>query len=136
VEENEKLSLILEALDEKKAQDVVTLNVSLQTQMMDVLVICTGTSNVHIRSLADGVIESMKEHGYKGVRAEGYSDARWVLLDYGDVVLHIFAEDDREFYRLEEFWHGAPRLDLPTEADSDEDEPVATGARGAERSEA
>jgi ribosome-associated protein len=136
VEENEKLSLILEALDEKKAQDVVTLNVSLQTQMMDVLVICTGTSNVHIRSLADGVIESMKEHGYKGVRAEGYSDARWVLLDYGDVVLHIFAEDDREFYRLEEFWHGAPRLDLPIEADPDEDEPVAAGARGAERSEA
>ena len=113
MEENEKLALILEALDQKKAIDVVTLDVSRQTQMMDLLVICTGTSNIHIRALADGVIETMKEHGYKGVRAEGYNEARWVLLDYGDEVLHIFGADDREFYRLEEFWHGAPRIDLP-----------------------
>jgi len=130
VEENDKLALILEALDAKKALDVVMLDVSRQTQMMDLLVICTGTSNIHIRALADGVIESMKEHGYKGVRAEGYNEARWVLLDYGDVVLHIFAADDREFYRLEEFWQGAPRLDLTSEADRAEEEPAAAGARG------
>jgi ribosome-associated protein len=132
VEENERLALILEALEAKKPLDVVTLDVGRQTQMMDYLVICTGTSNVHIRSLADGVIETMKEHGYKGVRAEGYNEARWVLLDYGDVVLHIFGEDDREFYRLEEFWKGAPRLDLPVEPETDEEEPAAAapGARG------
>jgi ribosome-associated protein len=135
VEENEKLALILEALDAKKAQDVVTLEVGRQTQMMDLLVICTGTSNIHIRSLADGVIESMKEHGYKGVRAEGYNEARWVLLDYGDVVLHIFAEDDREFYRLEEFWQGAPRLDLPADPDLAEEEPATVGAASQERSD-
>lgn len=126
--ENEKLDLILEALDERKAVDVVTLYVSHQTQMMDYLVICTGTSNIHIRAVADGVLETMKEHGYKGVRAEGYNEARWVLLDYGDVVLHIFAQDDREFYRLEEFWKGAPRLDSgvpePAEAESGEYQPV------------
>ncbi len=132
MEENEKLALIREALDEKKALDVVTLDVSRQTQMMDFLVICTGTSNVHIRSLADGVIETMKENGYKGIRAEGYNEARWVLLDYGDVVLHIFAEDDREFYRLEEFWSGAPRLDRPAEPERADEEPatVSQGARG------
>ena len=122
MEENEKLALIREALDEKKALDVVTLDVSRQTQMMDFLVICTGTSNVHIRSLADGVIETMKENGYKGIRAEGYNEARWVLLDYGDVVLHIFAEDDREFYRL----------DRPAEPERADEEPatVSQGARG------
>src|SRR5437867_1763260 len=125
----------MEALDAKKALDVVTLDVSRQTQMMDILVICTGTSNVHIRSLADGVVESMKEHGYKGVRAEGYNDARWVLLDYGDVVLHIFAEDDREFYRLEQFWQGAPRLDVPADTDFTEEEPAVAGAGSPERSE-
>lgn len=130
MEENEKLDLILEALDAKKAQDVVTLDVSRQTQMMDYLVICTGTSNIHIRSLADGVIETMKEHGYKGVRAEGYNEARWVLLDYGEVVLHIFAEDDREFYRLEEFWKGAPRLEPAVEFSEEEAAAVASGARG------
>lgn len=132
MEENEKLALILEALEGKKAVDVVVLDVSGQTQMMDYLVICTGTSNIHIRALTDGVIEAMKEHGYKGVRAEGYTDARWVLLDYGDVVLHVFAEDDREFYRLEEFWKGAPRLELPPLAESDDEAPAATagGLRG------
>jgi ribosome-associated protein len=132
VEENEKLNLILEALDEKKALDIVTLDVSRQTQMMDLLVICTGTSNIHIRSLADGVIEKMKENGYKGVRAEGYNEARWVLLDYGELVLHIFAEDDREFYRLEEFWKGAPRLDLISGSEPLEEEPAAAahGTRG------
>lgn len=130
MEENEKLDLILEALDAKKAQDVVMLDVSRQTQMMDCLVICTGTSNIHIRSLADGVIETMKEHGYKGVRAEGYNEARWVLLDYGEVVLHIFAEDDREFYRLEEFWKGAPRLEPAVEFSEEEPVAAAPGARG------
>jgi len=103
--------LILEALDEKKAVDVLTLDVSHQTQMMDFLVVCTGTSNIHIRALADGVLETMKQVGIKGVRAEGYNEARWVLLDYGDVVLHIFSPDDREFYRLEEFWRAAPVLE-------------------------
>ena len=125
MELNEKLELIHTALDEKKGVDVVTLDVSGQTQMMDYLVICTGTSNVHIRALSDGVMEKMKERGYKGVRAEGYNEARWVLLDYGDVVLHIFAEDDREFYRLEEFWKGAPRLDASGEAvETAEEEPT------------
>jgi ribosome-associated protein len=126
VELNERLDLVLTALDEKKAVDVVTLDVSPLTQMTDYLVICTGTSNVPIRALADGVIETMKEHGYKGVRAEGYNDARWVLLDYGDVVLHIFTEDDREFYRLEQFWKGAERLDAAgDEATEEEPAPVA-----------
>jgi ribosome-associated protein len=116
VNDNEKLDIILQALDEKKAQDVVTLDVSGQTQMTDYLVICTGTSNIHIRSLADGVLEEMKKRGIKGVRAEGYNEARWVLLDYGDVVLHVFAQDDREFYRLEEFWNAAPRVEVSAAA--------------------
>jgi ribosome-associated protein len=111
VNENEKLEIILRALDEKKALDIVTLDVGGQTQMTDYLVICTGTSNIHIRAVTDGVLEEMKDRGIKGVRAEGYTEARWVLLDYGDVVLHIFAPDDREFYRLEEFWNAAPRVE-------------------------
>ena len=93
---------------------------------------CGMIARFHIRALADGVIETMKEHGYKGIRAEGYNEARWVLLDYGDVVVHIFAEDDREFYRLEEFWSGAPRLERPAEPERADEEPatVSQGARG------
>ena len=107
MDSKEKLSMILEALDEKRAVDVVTLEVSDLTLMTDYMVIATGTSNVHIRTLADSVLETLKEAGIKGIRAEGYQEARWVLVDYGDVVVHIFAEAERQFYRLEEFWRGA-----------------------------
>jgi ribosome-associated protein len=71
------------------------------------------------------VLEVMKQHGIKGVRAEGYNEARWVLLDYGDVVLHIFSPDDREFYRLEEFWRAAPFTDLMPEEAAASEEPSA-----------
>lgn len=96
----------MDALEDKRAVDVVVLEVGHRTQMTDTMVVCTGTSNIHIRALADGVIEKMKDAGYKGVRAEGYNDARWVLIDYADVILHIFAESEREFYQLEKFWGG------------------------------
>jgi ribosome-associated protein len=107
VESAEKLDLITDALEDKRAVDMVVLEVSHMTQMTDYMVICTGTSNIHIRALADGVLERMKQAGIKGARAEGYTDARWVLIDYGDVVLHVFAESEREFYQLEKFWQGA-----------------------------
>jgi ribosome-associated protein len=107
VDSREKLDLITDALEDKRALDVVVLDVGHLTQMTDYMAVCTGTSNIHIRALADGVIERMKDAGIKGVRAEGYNDARWVLIDYGDVVLHIFAESEREFYQLEKFWRGA-----------------------------
>jgi ribosome-associated protein len=106
VDSTEKLDLITDALEDKRAVDLVVLEVGHRTQMTDTLVVCTGTSNVHIRALADGVIEKMKDAGFKGVRPEGYTDARWVLIDYGDVILHIFAESERDFYQLEKFWGG------------------------------
>jgi ribosome-associated protein len=110
VESREKLEIVLEALEEKRAVDVVTLEVAELTLLTEYMVICTGTSNVHIRTLADAVLETLKERGIKGIRAEGYQEARWVLIDYGDVVVHIFAEEEREFYRLEEFWRDAKPL--------------------------
>ncbi len=110
MDSKEKLALVLEAADEKRALDVVTLEVSDLTLMTDYMVICSGTSTIHIRSVADGILEKLKAAGIKGIRAEGYQDARWVLIDYGDVVVHVFAEAEREFYRLEEFWRGAKPL--------------------------
>lgn len=108
MDSREKLDLIVDALEDKRAVDLMVIEVGHRTQMTDTMVVCTGTSNIHIRALADGVIEKMKDAGFKGVRAEGYTDARWVLIDYGDVILHIFAESEREFYQLEKFW-GATR---------------------------
>jgi ribosome-associated protein len=110
VDSKEKLALVMDAAEDKRAVDVVVLDVSELTLMTDYMVIGTGTSNVHIRSVADGILEKMKEAGFKGIRAEGYQEARWVLIDYGDVVVHVFSEAEREFYRLEEFWRGAKPL--------------------------
>jgi ribosome-associated protein len=104
LDSDEKLAVIRDAMEEMKAIDVSVLPVSEKTQMTDYMVVCSGTSNIHIRSIADKIIERLKERGIKGIRREGYNEARWVLMDFGDVVAHVFDAEDREFYRLEEFW--------------------------------
>jgi ribosome-associated protein len=68
------------------------------------MVICSGNSAIHIRAIADRIIERMKEREISGIRPEGYSEARWILMDFGDVVAHVFDPEDRAYYRLEEFW--------------------------------
>ncbi len=109
----EKTSLVLEAMDEKKALDPAKVEVRNRTVMADVLVIASGSSNVHIRSIADAVIEKLRDNGIKSKRLEGYEHATWVLLDYGDVIVHIFAPEEREFYRLEAYWSGAEKGSPP-----------------------
>ncbi len=104
MEADEKVRVIQDAMEELKAVDIRTLHVTERTQMTDYMVVCSGTSNIHIRSIADRVIERMKELGFDGVRREGYGEARWILMDYGDVVVHVFDPEDRTFYGLERFW--------------------------------
>ena len=100
----EKVRIIQEAMDELKAQDINVLHVTDKTQMTDFMVVCSGTSNIHIRAIADRIIERLKDHDVKGILREGYKEARWILMDFGDVVAHVFDPEDRKFYRLEEFW--------------------------------
>ena len=96
-----------------------------KTLMADYFILCTGTSRAHVHAIVDGVAEAMKEHGIRGGRREGYTQARWVLLDYGDVIVHIFAEDERKFYDLESLWRDtADRLG----AQSTEREPSDSSA--------
>lgn len=104
MDSEEKVSIIREAMDELKAIDINVMRVREKTQMTDYLVICSGTSSIHIRAIADRIIEAMKQAGVKGVRREGYNEARWILMDFGDVVAHVFDPEDREFYGLETFW--------------------------------
>ena len=91
-------------MDEVKGVDINVLSVAARTQLTDYMVICSGTSNIHIRAIADKILENLKEAGESGVRREGYGEARWVLMDFGDVVAHVFDPEDRKFYALEEFW--------------------------------
>lgn len=105
----EKTDLILSALEERKAVDPVVIDVHARTVMTESMIIATGTSNIHVRSLADSVIEKMSKNGMKNKRVAGYEDATWVLVDYGDVVVHVQSQEQRDRYRLEAYWSGAEK---------------------------
>jgi ribosome-associated protein len=109
----EKIALVMAALEDRKAIDLVAINVRNRTTMADTIIIASGTSRVHIKSLADAVIDKMGEIGFKNKRFEGYDEGVWVLLDYGDVIVHVFAPEQREFYRLEAYWSGAEKGSPP-----------------------
>ena len=76
----------------------------------DVFVIATGTSDRHVRSIVDGIVEALRAHGEKPFGVEGLEDGRWVLVDCNDVVVHVFLRDVRQHYDLERLWSDAPRL--------------------------
>jgi ribosome-associated protein len=108
-----------QVLDTKKAVDVVLLDVSELLWITDVFVIASGTSNRQVQSLADEIEFKLRESNRRPLRVEGRSEAEWVLLDYGDVVVHIFQPTVREYFNLERLWGDAPRVDW---------EPAATEA--------
>ncbi len=104
-----------EAASEKKGSDIVALNVAEMLVVTDYFVVITGMNDRQVRTIAEEVERKMKEAGSAVVGREGEGDARWLLLDFGDVVVHVFQPDERDFYRLERLWSEAPRLDLPEE---------------------
>lgn len=99
-----KTERIVEALEGKKARDISVIDMREISILADYFVICNGTSTTHIKTLSDEVEEKMSKMGLRYTHKEGYSTARWILVDYGDVVVHIFHEDERLFYNLERLW--------------------------------
>lgn len=95
---------IVETLKDKKAKDVKSIDISEITVIADYFIICSGTSTTHIKALADEVEVKMNEMNVEMLRKEGYNSARWILLDFNSAVVHIFHEEDREFYNLERLW--------------------------------
>ena len=106
------------AATDKQATDPVVLQVGEVLAIVDWFVVTSGRNERQVRTIADGVEARLKAAGAGGpLRSEGFDDARWVLLDYGDVVVHVFLEEVREFYALERLWGDVPRLDwAPAEA--------------------
>lgn len=116
----EILHSCIELAEEKKAKDITTIALAGQTIISDYFVIATASSVRQAQSICDNVEEGMKQLGCPPVRIEGYRDARWILLDFSVVVMHIFQEEERAFYDLERLWSGSERkLEL---ADAAEDE--------------
>jgi ribosome-associated protein len=102
----EKLNVILEALKEKKAKQIVTIDLQkVGTAICDYFVICHGDSTTQVSALSDAVIRKMKKELHTGAHhVEGTNNSLWVLLDYSDIVVHVFLNEKRDFYRLEELW--------------------------------
>ncbi|CAN5731076.1 ribosome silencing factor [soil metagenome] len=109
----EKLAIITEAADELKAERIETLEVRSKTSMADYFVVCSGNSDRHIQSIAEKAAERMGERREKPLRVEGERSG-WVLQDYGDIILHVMREEQRQFYDLESLWKSVqPSQDLP-----------------------
>ncbi|WP_087485393.1 ribosome silencing factor [Brachybacterium massiliense] len=102
-----------QAATDKLAQEVIGLDVSELVVITDVFLVCSGESERQVSAIVDGVEEALlKERRRKPLRREGERDARWVLLDYGDIVVHVQHAEDRAFYALERLWRDAPVIDL------------------------
>jgi ribosome-associated protein len=106
------LSLVESALD-KKAYDLVVLEVRDLTSIADYFIICSGRSDRQVQSISQGIEEKLREQGVSAASIEGYTRGQWVLMDFSDVIVHIFYQPVREFYDLEGLWADAPRVELP-----------------------
>lgn len=98
---------ISNAASNKKARDVRILNVMHLSPIADYFVVCSGNSTVQVKAIADEIENKMSEKGCELKHKEGYSSARWILLDYGDVIVHVFHNEDRDFYDIERLWADA-----------------------------
>ena len=133
-----ELSVIAaEAASDKKADDIVALNVAELLVVTDYFVIATGNTNIQVRAIAGEIEDKLRDRaGVKPIGREGETEARWVLLDYGDIVVHVFQPEERAFYRLEKLWGDAPRLALPASvvgrAPLGSADPSSADTRGAE----
>lgn len=107
----EKVKNIVKILDEKKAIDIIAIETKELTVMSDYFVIANGTSNTHVRALADEVDDEMNKLGVEVDHIEGRATG-WILLDYNDVLVHVFQPESREYYNIERLWSDAARLDL------------------------
>ena len=107
-----KVTLIVEAAQERKVDDVVGLDVRELSSFADTFIIATGTSDRHVRSVADSIEAALKAHGEPPMGIEGYDEGRWVLIDCGDTIVHIFQQEIRDHYDLERLWSDAPALEL------------------------
>ena len=103
---------INKAMIERNAKDIEVIEVSNATLLADYFIICSGTSSTHIKAIADEIEFEMEKEGVTA-RKEGMNTAKWVLMDYGSVIAHVFFEEDREYYRLDRLWSGELPVNRP-----------------------
>jgi len=100
----ETLRLVLASLDDMKAEDTLSIDLTGKSALADTMVVASGRSNRHVGSCADRVVEDLREAGVKNIRVEGMPHCDWVLIDAGDVIVHVFRPEVRAFYNIEKMW--------------------------------
>lgn len=108
----ELLQLAAQAADDKRAEELVALNMKGISLVSDYFLICHGNSDKQVQAIARAIKEAAEEQGHHVRRMEGFDEARWILVDLGDVVAHVFHKDERGYYNLERLWGDAPREDV------------------------
>ncbi|MHC0035841.1 ribosome silencing factor [Pseudoneobacillus sp. C159] len=112
------IKVVFNAADDKIAEDIIILNMKGISVITDYFLICHGNSDKQVQAIAREIKEKVEENGYSIKRMEGFDEARWVLVDLGDIVAHIFHKDERSYYNLERLWGDAPILDVRSELNS------------------
>ncbi len=101
------ISVIIDAIENKKGTEITVLDLRGISGLADYFVIATGSSEPNIKAIADEVDDKLAAAGENRIGIEGYSEAKWILLDYGDIIIHVFHKDTREFYSLDQMWNHA-----------------------------
>lgn len=112
--------IAVQAARSKKAEDIVLLKIGPANSFTDYFLICTGTNPRQVQAIADSIETTLKAEGVRAIGVEGYRSAEWILLDYGDFVVHVFSLQARQFYALERLWKTAARVPLPAANESEE----------------
>ena len=101
---NSVLETVMTCLDDSKAEEITTIDIQDKSALADYMVIASGRSNRHVSAVADHLLRELKSTGHKSIKVEGLQNADWVLIDIGDIVVHLFRPEVREFYALEKMW--------------------------------
>lgn len=112
---NERLSLIVEACADKRAEDIIALDMGQVSLIADYFVICHGNNERQVQAIARGVKEAAEKLGIEVKRLEGFEQARWILLDMNGIVCHVFHKEERSYYNLERLWGDATHIDISKE---------------------
>jgi ribosome-associated protein len=117
---DERICAALRAASDKKALEMAVLDLREIASFTDYFIITSGTNVRQVQAIADEVVEQLKKQGTRALRVEGYSTAEWVLVDYGDFILHVFEDKARKFYDLERLWRDAARVPVPPDITGEE----------------
>lgn len=110
ITKDQLVQMIADAALEEQANDLVILDVNEKTIIADYFVICSGRNHPHIHSIADNVEKKLKAAGENLLRHDGYQEGKWIVLDYGSTILHVFRQEERDYYKLENLWADARKV--------------------------